>query len=59
MVHFRVLEYARKCHADRVLYTQTWAEQAGYWGKEKFYLQIYRENYYIQVIMLFMQLRKR
>lgn len=27
--------------------------------KEKFYLQIYRENYYIQVIMLFMQLRKR
>ena len=27
--------------------------------KEKFYLQIYRENYCIQVIMLFMQLRKR
>ena len=31
----RVLEYARKCHADRVLYTQTWAEQAGYWGKRE------------------------
>ena len=29
----RILEYARKCHADRVLYTQTWAEQAGFWGK--------------------------
>ncbi len=29
----RILEYARKNHADRVLYTQTWAEQAGYWGK--------------------------
>ena len=31
----RVLEYARKTNADRVLYTQTWAEQAGYWGKEE------------------------
>lgn len=30
----RVLEYARKTGADRVLYTQTWAEMAGYWGKE-------------------------
>ena len=30
-----ILEYARKCHADRVLYTQTWAEQAGYWGKSE------------------------
>ncbi|MBQ7070198.1 MAG: NAD(P)-dependent oxidoreductase [Ruminococcus sp.] len=29
----RIMEYARKCGADRVLYTQTWAEQAGYWGK--------------------------
>ena len=29
----RILEYARKNGADRVLYTQTWAEQAGYWGK--------------------------
>lgn len=28
----RILEYARKNHADRVIYTQTWAEQAGYWG---------------------------
>lgn len=28
----RILEYARKVNADRVLYTQTWAEQAGYWG---------------------------
>lgn len=31
----RILEYARKCHADRALYTQTWAEQAGYWGKRE------------------------
>lgn len=31
----RILEYARKTHADRVLYTQTWAEMAGYWGKEE------------------------
>lgn len=31
----RILEYARKNHVDRVLYTQTWAEQAGYWGKEE------------------------
>lgn len=29
----RILEYARKSGTDRVLYTQTWAEQAGYWGK--------------------------
>ncbi len=29
----RIMEYARKVKADRVLYTQTWAEQAGYWGK--------------------------
>ena len=29
----RIMEYARKVQADRVLYTQTWAEQAGYWGK--------------------------
>ncbi len=31
----RILEYARKNGADRALYTQTWAEQAGYWGKEE------------------------
>ena len=31
----RILEYARKVKADRVIYTQTWAEQAGYWGKEE------------------------
>lgn len=31
----RVLEYARKNNADRVLYTQTWSEQGGYWGKEE------------------------
>lgn len=31
----RILEYARKIGADRVLYTQTWAEQGGYWGKEE------------------------
>ena len=29
-----ILEYARKHLADRIIYTQTWAEQAGYWGKE-------------------------
>lgn len=31
----RVLEYARENCADRVLYTQTWSEQGGYWGKEE------------------------
>lgn len=31
----RILEYARKTGADRALYTQTWAEQAGYWGREE------------------------
>lgn len=31
----RVLEYARKNKADRVLYTQSWAEQGGYWGKSE------------------------
>lgn len=31
----RVLEYARKTGADRIIYTQTWAEMAGYWGKEE------------------------
>lgn len=31
----RILEYARKNNADRIIYTQTWAEQAGYWGKEE------------------------
>ena len=31
----RVMEYARKNHADRILYTQTWSELAGYWGKEE------------------------
>lgn len=30
----RVLEYARQIGADRVLYMQTWAEMAGYWGKQ-------------------------
>lgn len=30
-----ILEYSRKVGADRVLYTQTWAEQGGYWGKEE------------------------
>lgn len=30
----RILEYARNNNADRVLYTQTWAEMAGFWGKE-------------------------
>lgn len=31
----RILEYARINHADRILYTQTWSEQGGYWGKEE------------------------
>lgn len=31
----RILEYARKNNADRVIYTQTWADQAGYWGIEE------------------------
>ena len=30
----RIMEYARKNNADRVLYTQTWADQGGYWGVE-------------------------
>lgn len=28
----RVLEFARKNKVDRVLYTQTWSVQGGYWG---------------------------
>lgn len=28
----RIMEYARRIGVDRVLYTQTWADQAGYWG---------------------------
>ncbi|MCQ2287383.1 MAG: NAD-dependent epimerase/dehydratase family protein, partial [Bacteroidales bacterium] len=31
----RILEYARKNRADRVLYTQTWSVQGGLWGKEE------------------------
>ena len=31
----RVLEYARKTGADRVLFAQSWSEMAGYWGKEE------------------------
>jgi UDP-glucose 4-epimerase len=31
----RILEYARQVGADRILYAQTWAEQAGFWGKEE------------------------
>ena len=31
----RILEYARKNGADRALYTQTWAELGGHWGKEE------------------------
>lgn len=30
-----IMEYARSVGVDRVLYTQTWAEMAGYWGKEE------------------------
>lgn len=31
----RIMEYARKNNVDRVLYTQTWSDQGGYWGKEE------------------------
>lgn len=31
----RILEYARKHEVDRVLYTQTWSVQGGYWGKKE------------------------
>lgn len=31
----RILEYARINKVDRVIYTQSWAEQGGYWGKEE------------------------
>ncbi len=31
----RILEYARKCGADRTLYTQTWSDQGGYWGEKE------------------------
>lgn len=31
----RILEYARKNNVDRVLYTQTWSDQGGYWGIEE------------------------
>lgn len=31
----RIMEYARKNGVDRVLYTQTWSDQAGYWGVEE------------------------
>lgn len=31
----RILEYARKTNADRVLYSQTWSVQGGYWGKSE------------------------
>ncbi len=34
MGSLRVLEYARSVGADRLLYTQTWAELAGYWNTE-------------------------
>ncbi len=29
-----ILEYARKNRADRILFSQTWSDQAGWWGKE-------------------------
>lgn len=31
----RIMEYARKNNVDRVLYTQTWSDQGGYWGVEE------------------------
>lgn len=35
MGSLRILEYARKNNVDRVLYTQTWSDQGGYWGVEE------------------------
>ena len=29
-----ILEYCRKNSIDRIVYTQTWSDLAGYWGKE-------------------------
>lgn len=54
----RILEYARKNNADRALYTQTWAEQAGYWGKKMFFILSIQENCCLPVIMHFMLLQK-
>lgn len=31
----RILEYARRTKTDRVIYTQTWADQAGYWNEQE------------------------
>lgn len=31
----RILEFARKNNVDRVLYTQTWSVQGGYWGNKE------------------------
>lgn len=31
----RILEFARRNKVDRVLYTQTWSVQGGYWGKKE------------------------
>ncbi len=31
----RIMEYARKVGVDRVLYTQTWSVQGGYWGRKE------------------------
>lgn len=31
----RILEFARKNKVDRVLYTQTWSVQGGYWGTKE------------------------
>lgn len=30
-----ILEFAKNTKCDRVLYTQTWSDLAGYWGKEE------------------------
>ena len=32
-----ILEYARRVNADRVVYTQTWSVQGGYWNEEEMY----------------------
>ena len=33
MGSLRILEFARKNNVDRIIYTQTWADLAGYWDK--------------------------
>lgn len=40
-----ILEYARSTKANRVLYTQTWAVQSGYWGNSEILSPELPKNY--------------